>query len=680
MLIELKKDNKVFSAVDPMTVKERDENPPIKFEEIKERQSAACKKASEIWKMAYEAKPDNPYLIKKRIKAFGIREHYNRLIVPIYSDFGDHEDNPVSVQYIDVEGKKSFHPGSPVTGGFHFIGNLTDTDLIYVVEGFATGVTVYEAVQTPVVISFSSGNIKSVCARLKARLPNIRLVIAADNDIETEKKTGHNSGKKAAMEAAEELGIEFVLCPVNSDFNDLFNQYAKEADGYRAVQESLNEKGSGDIYDQIIEQLNSQYAITWLGGKCLVLKENKRPESENIELEFTSDTDLRRYYANKMIPDPNDSKREINIVEYWLKSSDRRQYKGVVFEPGKKLPAYYNLWTNFSVKPIKGDWSLFRDHILNIITNSNENQYKWVMSWMARIVQDPGGERPGTSIVLRGGRGTGKGKFVNCFGHLFGQHYIQLAQQSHLLGRFNHHLKNKVLVFADEGFWAGDKQSEGAIKNMITEPRLVIEQKGKDAITVRNCMNIIIASNNDWVVPAGIDERRFYVTDVSDAHKQDHPYFEAITKQMEDGGYEAMLYDLLEWSYTMKELRQAPKTDALLDQIRNTMDVAGKFWMERLEDGTLSSGQEGWTGEIECQALYGEYLQFSSNLKERFPLTPQLLGREIGRFCKGIDKVKTNRNGSRINVYRFPSLEECRRQYETLVRMEGLIDWENGPR
>lgn len=638
----------------------------------------AMENAKKIWDAAEPVSLDHPYVTKKRFQPLGIKQYYDKLIIPIYRDFGDHEDRLVSIQYIDPMGEKKFLPGGPVSGCFFDIGNLSDTDLVYVTEGYATGLTIFAATNIPVVVAFNSGNLKAVCGKIQDQFPKIRIVIAADNDMKSEKKTGHNSGKESAMAAAKELSIDFVLCPVNSDFNDLFNDHYNKDEGYQAVRSALRKIECGCIYENIIQHFNSKFAVTWMGGKCVILKEVQKHRAEGTDIQFTSDTDLRKYYANKIVPDPEDAKKEINPVDYWLKSPRRRQFKEVVFEPGKQTPGYYNLWTDFSVKPIQGDWSLFRDHIFNIITNQNEMQFNWVMGWMARIIQDPGGDRPGTAIVMRGGRGVGKGVFVNCFGHLFGPHYIQLAQQGHLLGRFNHHLKNKILVFADEGFWAGDKQSEGAIKNMITEPQIVVEQKGKDAITVRNCINIIIASNNDWVVPAGEDERRFYVTDVSNAHQQDSAYFRAIFQQMESGGYEAMLYDLQRWEYSLDDLRCAPKTAALLDQIKNTTDVAGKFWIERLEEGTLNSGDENWKIEIECKSLYEGYLEFASNLKERYPLSPQQFGRCIKKLCQGVDKIKTNRNGYRINVYHFPPLEECRKQFEILVRMEDQIPWD-GP-
>jgi hypothetical protein len=39
-----------------------------------------------------------------------------------------------------------------------------------------------------------------------------------------------------------------------------------------------------------------------------------------------------------------------------------------------------------------------------------------------------------------------------------------------------------MLLFADEAFWAGDRKGEGALKRMVTEPTLFIEQKGIDPI------------------------------------------------------------------------------------------------------------------------------------------------------------------------------------------------------
>src|SRR5210317_1741264 len=73
--------------------------------------------------------------------------------------------------------------------------------------------------------------------------------------------------------------------------------------------------------------------------------------------------------------------------------------------------ADFNLYKGFNVVSKKGDWSLFRNHIRDVICSGNEEHFDYLIKWMARIVQDTGGDRPGIAVVLRGGRGVGKSIF-----------------------------------------------------------------------------------------------------------------------------------------------------------------------------------------------------------------------------------------------------------------------------
>ena len=75
------------------------------------------------------------------------------------------------------------------------------------------------------------------------------------------------------------------------------------------------------------------------------------------------------------------------------------------------------------------------------------------------------------------------------------------------------------------GFGLGDKAGEGALKHLVTDEELLIEGKHRDAFMVRNLSRLIIASNEKWVVPAGIRARRWCVLDVADTHANDRAYF-----------------------------------------------------------------------------------------------------------------------------------------------------------
>ena len=60
------------------------------------------------------------------------------------------------------------------------------TDTLYVCEGYATGATIHEASGKAVAIAFDEGNLLLVAQSLQKKLPNIQIVIAADNDIKAD--------------------------------------------------------------------------------------------------------------------------------------------------------------------------------------------------------------------------------------------------------------------------------------------------------------------------------------------------------------------------------------------------------------------------------------------------------------------------------------------------------------
>ena len=275
---------------------------------------------------------------------------------------------------------------------------------------------------------------------------------------------------------------------------------------------------------------------------------------------------------------------------------------------------------------------------------------------------------------MRGKQGTGKGCFVSQFGEIFGSHFLHITNPTHLVHRFNQHLKDAILVFVDEGLWAGDKTAEGILKGMVTEKYFMCEPKGKDAFPVKNHVHLIIASNSQWVVPAGLEERRFMVLDVSNKYIQDLNYFKAIFHQMNHGGREAMLYDLLETDLSSVNLRTIPRTDALLDQIIHTMSPAHKFWFERLRAGTLLDEHREWEVYVITEKLYRAYLEFADDCGERYRLIDRQFGREIRRLCPDMKRQHLTVDAKRTWVLTVPDLETCREQFEKMVNVK--INWE----
>ena len=440
----------------------------------------------------------------------------------------------------------------------------------------------------------------------------------------------------------------------------------------------------GKLYEDHIDYLNKRHAVIMHSGKCLILNEEIDPIFNRPMITFSAVADFHMRYSNKRIPNPNagekGQRKEIGIVTDWIKSQDRREYDRIVFAPGKNVNGCYNLWRGLAIEPKQGDWSLFREHIFSIIANNKQYINDWILTWMARICQDPGGKRPKTALVLRGNQGVGKGVFLSNFGKIFGNHYLQINNQQHLTSRFNGHLQDVLFLFVDEGFWAGDRSSEGVIKGMVTEDILTIERKGKDAITLANHMNIAMASNNEWVVPSGIMERRFMVLDVSEEKQQDQPYFKAILKQLKNGGYEAMLHDLLEYDTSKVNVSQVIKTSAGFDQQVESMAPIQKFWFEKLRSGRLQGSDFEWGELIQTETLYKQYLDFCDAIGQRHRKIDKVFGKEIRKLCPHIIRrlMQTTDHGAENYLqkwhYEFPNLEFCRVLFEKAVKIE--LDWD----
>ncbi len=119
-------------------------------------------------------------------------------------------------------------------GCFHIIGAKTLHNLkeFYICEGFATGATLYKALNKPIIMAVDAGNLENVVKKLSTLYSDRNITIFADNDLKKELKGLENTGKKTALEIKEKYSNVSVILPNftqeqssqgMSDFNDLMS-------------------------------------------------------------------------------------------------------------------------------------------------------------------------------------------------------------------------------------------------------------------------------------------------------------------------------------------------------------------------------------------------------------------------------------------------------------------------
>jgi hypothetical protein len=443
----------------------------------------------------------------------------------------------------------------------------------------------------------------------------------------------------------------------------------------------------------MLESLNAKYCVVQDGSKVRVHSFERHEHRGHVRLVSTFLHFAE--FTNLLMNIPVKVKDKVTGAgSFWLHHLDRRQYVGIVFQPGSAgvIDGKLNLWRGFGVEPMAGDWSKMKRHMLDVMASGNREHFEYIMCWLAWAVQNPDRQAE-VALVFKGKRGTGKGTLGNAMLRIFGQHGVHISSSDHLTGHFNNHLRDACFLFADEAYWPGDKSAEGSLKRLVTEPTLLIEGKGRDSVEVTNMLHPMIASNDDWVVPAGERERRYVMLDVSDVHIQEAKWFEPIHTELEGGGYSAMLFDLLNHDLGDWHPRRIPANCGLLDQQERSLSPMDAWWLELLQSGRLWGCDPNHHPErAVCNAYDAEVGgPFHSRMVKRLglfdqarTLVPKLRHHandtELGRYlgAQGCDNTK---KVMRRQGWTFPPLTECRAKWDkrfsgTKWRNTAISEWQ----
>ena len=217
------------------------------LQEQKDAQTACIR----LWERAHDATSAHPYIERKGIRAYGVKELNGALLVPMY----DGKDNLCNIQFIQADGAKKFKTGAKKKGAYFAFG-ATDTKAVVICEGFATGASIAQATGHTVVVAFDAGNLLPVAQRIKSNLPDgWRLIIAGDNDAFKPTNTGKDKATACAVAVGADVVIpDFTGCEITNeptDFNDLH-----ALAGLEAVKSQIN--GAQVLSDDVIEAVQAQ--------------------------------------------------------------------------------------------------------------------------------------------------------------------------------------------------------------------------------------------------------------------------------------------------------------------------------------------------------------------------------------------------------------------------------------
>lgn len=457
---------------------------------------------------------------------------------------------------------------------------------------------------------------------------------------------------------------------------------------------------------RMLEEFGRRHAVAMIQGKAIIVYREYDHGARSMTTRYCSRGDIALKYEPDRLPfvEHKEGKPPAIVrkplVPIWIQSPTRRTFEQIVFKPRAWLVAgntglpdstILNLYQGLAVHPKEGDVSLILDHILQVWCSGDDLAYQYVIRWLARMFQKPE-ERGHTVIVLRSGEGTGKNVIIDMLVTALGEHACVATRSEDLTGRFNDHLATAVLLFANEAVWGGDKAQEGALKSLVSDQDLPVERKYLPKFRAGNCCHLIMASNNDWVAPVGLDDRRFVILDVSEARQGDFAYFRKLTDRIADGGTEAFVHYLLTLDITGFNPRELP--DLAVQTTKEESKIAGadsvtQWVYDCLYSGEIPGHRSEEIGSFEAPRVVPVPVDLAQGWSEGFITISKreliaayhlhckirrarvageaVIGRKL-RTLANAQNVRVRNGSARVQCYAIPGLADARQWFEKQTR------------
>jgi putative DNA primase/helicase len=317
----------------------------------------------------------------------------------------------------------------------------------------------------------------------------------------------------------------------------------------------------------------------------------------------------------------------------------------IVVDPQSTRSDVYNMWRGFiavDLPPVEPQIvpTLVQpiiNHFNKVITGENKAHTNWLLDYLANMVQRPH-MKSNVAISLYGNQGCGKGIIFEffCISVLGMACSFQTANpENDILGRFSNGYVNKVLIQVDEVKSLHDYGDK--LKNLITNPTLNYEKKGKDIIVVKNLSNLIFTSNNENALNVPADDRRFVLFRCSSVYKGDTAYFNLLGNHLQQadvarGFYQFLMgRDLSRYTYDFQSTK--PITAYYKESQIASIEVVDLFFSAKVNSCDLE--------KMSASDLYSQYVKFHKSGNHKFLENNLSFGRKMAKIG-GIKKTRNN--------------------------------------
>jgi hypothetical protein len=352
-----------------------------------------------------------------------------------------------------------------------------------------------------------------------------------------------------------------------------------------------------------------------------------------------SHVDLQHYYCDWKYWGLNKEEEMVQLpfISKWLRDTNKRTVERIAVDPSNTIQNVYNMWKGFDAErlPPVADERVqeliepIKKHFNDVITHGNKEHSEFCHHYLANILQRPW-LKTQVAIFLYGPQGCGKGIVFEFFRHkILGNHCSSQTSrpENDLFGRFANGAVNRVMIQVDEVKSLHDHTDQ--LKDLITNPTLNYEKKGKDTIVVSNLTNLILTSNNANALTVSPDDRRFALFQCSPVHKGDMSYFQELGAELERPevarAYYQYLMSLDLSDYPVSFQHKRPITEFYRETQHNSIPVISRFF-------SAIVNTESYERKFSSRQLYRHYETFQTAGNYKYLMTETAFGRDAKKI------------------------------------------------
>lgn len=276
-------------------------------------------------------------------------------------------------------------------------------------------------------------------------------------------------------------------------------------------------------------------------------------------------------------------------------------------------------------------------------------------------------------IILLSGQGTGKGTLGRIFRRIWSATYIQINNVEEIVGTFNAILECSYIIFMDEALFAGNRRGTDELKSIVTEPIIQISEKYQPSRQIRSVHRFIAATNADHFKNTERDDRRDFTLRVSDIRKGDLDYWKELNDEIENGGVEAMVHDLLAINLSDFNVRNKPNTKELVEQKIHSLDPIQRWWHDGLYNGAFGDSDK-WPEFISTLDAIAGIIEVNGGRIHKKP-SALIISQALHKLCPSAKNHQMQSHLSRHRGYLLPPLQQARTEFEKYIG--GVVEWPN---